>query len=498
MRPLALWLLASCLLPAGVVSGVTLDWATGRPLSRTIVRLIPVPGSGAPAQIRQLRSGLTGQFTFPTLPDGLYLLETQREGYLPAAHGQRRPTGYGTPIRVTADSALFTELRLHRMGAITGTVLDENGIGIPRVPVIAYAAKLPLRIAGRGTADDRGVYRIAGLPLGKYWVRTASHVLEDGTGMLPYFGPEAGEPRDAILYEVRFDNDTPDANIRPRPGALATLTGGISCDRGSGAPVTLTLSSEFSRQTVEAACGAGFRFAGLAPAQYEILAVYPDGAGFAFLERNISENAQLAIQVALAPPVSVEVRHATSRAALRVQVGLFGRREDLAGPGDPREIPPRSATLPPGYWLFAANPPDGHYVASISTMSGFGRTARRNRTADWFPAHLQSNYGETIRIALSDRPGQIAGRTTAPGVPVFLWPVKDETRHQLGGGRETLSDANGAFRFTGLPPGEYRILPTTEFREITAEVAEEARAVTVALAEGQTLDAGELPVWVAP
>lgn len=498
MRRLALWLLASTLLPAGVVSGVTLDWVTGRPLSRTIVRLIPVPGSGAPPQPRQLRSGPAGQFTFPSLPDGLYLLETQREGYLPGAHGQRRPEGFGVPIRVVADSTLFSELRLHRMGALTGAVLDENGIGLPRVNVVAYSARLPLRIAGRGVSDDRGVYRIAGLPLGKYWVRTAAHLHEDGTGFLPFFGPEAAEPRDAILHEVRFDHDTPDADIRPRPGALFSLAGSITCQGRTASPVTVTLSSEFSRQTVESSCGGAFQFAGLAPANYEILAAYPDGGGYGFVERHLSQPTQLAVQVVSAPPVSIDVRHVSSRAAITLPLRLYGRREDLAGPDSPREFPPRSADLPAGYWLLAATPPEGYYVAAIASASGAGRSARRNRPADWFPLYLQPQFGEFIRVQLSDRPGQIAGRTTAPGVPVFLWPVNDETRHRLGGPRETLSDAAGAFRFTGLPPGDYRVLPTREFREISAEAAEEARAVTLTLAEGQSRDAGELPLWIAP
>jgi hypothetical protein len=493
-----LLLAASLAMPAGVIQGVVLEWASGKPLSRTIVNLQPVPGSGANLRPVQIRSGRSGQFSFPNIPDGLYLLQTQREGFLPAAFGQRRPTGHGHPITVTRDSALFTELRLHRMGAITGAVLDENGIGLPRVNVVAYSARLPLRIAGRGVSDDRGVYRIAGLPLGKYWVRTAAHLHEDGTGFLPFFGPESAEPRDAILHEVRFDHDTPDADIRPRPGALFSLAGAITCQGRTASPVTVTLSSEFSRQTVESSCGGAFQFAGLAPANYEILAVYPDGGGYGFVERHLSQPTQLAVQVVSTPPVSIDVRHVSSRAAINLPLRLYGRREDLAGPDSPREIPLRSADLPAGYWLLAATPPDGYYVAAIATAGGTGRSARRNRPADWFPLYLQPQFGEFIRVQLSDRPGQIAGRTAAPGVPVFLWPVNDETRHRLGGPRETLSDAAGAFRFTGLPPGDYRVLPTREFREISAEAAEEARAVTLTLAEGQSRDAGELPLWIAP
>ena len=223
-----LFLATALSLPAGVIQGVVLEWASGKPLSRTSVHLQPVAGSGVKLRNWQTRSGRSGEFSFPSVPDGLYILHTQREGFLSASYGQRRPTGHGHPITIAKDSALFAELRLHRMGAITGTVLDENGVGIPRVPVIAYRARLPLRIASESISDDRGVYRLTGLELGKYWVRSGTHRLDDGTGLLPQFGPESKEPRDAILHEVRFDNDTPDANIRPEPGLLYTLTANIA------------------------------------------------------------------------------------------------------------------------------------------------------------------------------------------------------------------------------------------------------------------------------
>ena len=81
---------------------------------------------------------------------------------LPAAYGQRRAVGHGTPIQVSADSSLFAELRLRQKGAITGRVLDENGVAAPRVSVLAYRARLPLRSAGSAISDDRGVYRVHG------------------------------------------------------------------------------------------------------------------------------------------------------------------------------------------------------------------------------------------------------------------------------------------------------------------------------------------------
>lgn len=494
---LTLFLAAALSLPAGVIQGVALEWATGKPLSRTVVTLQPVPGSGANLRTWQTRSGRSGQFSFGGVPDGLYILQTQREGFLPAAYGQRRPTGHGHPITVSRDSALFAELRLHRMGAITGTVLDENGVGIPRVKVVAYRAKLPLRIASESTTDDRGIYRISGLELAKYWVRTAAHQLDDGAGLLPQFGPEAREPRDAIAHEVRFDNDTPDANIRPEPGTLATLSGNIVCDRQS--PVDIVISSETMRRKVSGACGGGYSISGLAPAVYEITASYPDGSGSGFTELQISQNMQQGLQVVSTSSTIFEIRPNP-----RTPVKLTARRDDLSGSEPAQQVSTPSAILGSGHWEFMAQVAPTQYVASIQADNREHRRPwRAVRPPEGFPVFIEPfRGGSRVRITVSDRASQIGGLVLrdakpAPGIPVFLWPVKEETRRITGGPRELLSDIEGRFLFPGLPPGEYRILATMDAREISAELAEEAHARAITVTEGQTVQA-ELTAWEAP
>src|SRR6185436_15750083 len=205
-RVVGLMLLAGAVVCGGVVQGIILESYSGLPLARTLVRLQPIPqSSGAVATVQQTRAGRTGGFTFGAVPDGIYLLIATREGYFPAAFGQRRPEGQGTPIEVTKDSNVIAEIRMRRKGAITGRVLDENGVGMPGVPVVAYPARFPLRSPGRAIADDRGVYRIPFLDPGKYWIRSAPHVLEDGSGRLPTFGSEGSDTRQAIIHFVRID-----------------------------------------------------------------------------------------------------------------------------------------------------------------------------------------------------------------------------------------------------------------------------------------------------
>src|SRR5262249_38867972 len=161
MRRVLISLAAALCVRAGTIQGVVLEQASGRPLARTVVRLDPLAAPGvSKAQALTTRAGRSGQFVFPAIAPGFYLLGAGRDGYFPAAYGQRIPIGRGTPIQVTAESDLFTELRLRRKGALTGRVLDENGVGRPGVSVLAYRARLPLRSAAGALSDDRGVSRI--------------------------------------------------------------------------------------------------------------------------------------------------------------------------------------------------------------------------------------------------------------------------------------------------------------------------------------------------
>jgi Carboxypeptidase regulatory-like domain len=284
MHRILLLLAAAVCARAGTIQGVVLEQISGRPVARTVVRLDPVPVSGGgKVQPLSTRAGRSGQFVFSAIAPGVYLLIAVREGYFPAAYGQRLPIGRGTPIEVTAESDLFAELRLRHKGAVTGRVLDENGVARAGVSVLAYRARLPLRSAGTAVSDDRGVFRIHGLDPGKYWVRSAGHTLDDGSGWLATYGPQARELRDARVHRVTVDADTTDADVSPEPGTLFRLGGPIACDVTG--PVIVTLSSETGRRSAKSGCPmGGYRFEGLAPGDYEVFVTMEDGSASGFTE----------------------------------------------------------------------------------------------------------------------------------------------------------------------------------------------------------------------
>jgi protocatechuate 3,4-dioxygenase beta subunit len=504
LRFVSCLLLVTASLQAGVIQGEVLEQASGRPLARTIVRLIPVPGqpSGSVRGL-QIRANGTGHFVFPSVPDGLYLLTVQRKGYSTSAYGQRRPTGQGTPILVTPDSDLFAEFHMRKMGAISGRVLDENGIGLPDVTVLAYPARLPLRSVAEGKSDDRGVYRIAGLEPGKYWIRTAAAILDDGSGLLPTFGPLSRETHDARVQVVNLDEEAQDANVQPEPGLLFRLTGKILCDRPDGTPVTVTLSSETGKRSARSACAGSYVLEGLAPALYEILATYEDPGGFGFVELSLDHNSDLGnVQLMKPPQVDIEFRNAADKSMISTSFNLVGRRDDLSSSDLPIKIPSPRATLAPGHWEMNAVAGPDQYVQAIVNQYRTGTRPRADRPAEWFDIFIDQRASARIQVMVSDRAGHITGTValagaSIPGSPVFLWPVADDARRSLGGTRQTLTDTQGHFDFPGLPPGDYRVLATFDFSQADLEVFEEARAPTITVGSGQRTLA-DLTLWVAP
>src|SRR5579883_1524849 len=300
------------------------------------------------------------------VPDGIYILAATREGYFQAAYGQRRPDGQGLPIEVNSDTDLFVDLRLFHKGALTGRVLDENGVGMENIPVIAYRARLPLRSEGRGVTDDRGVYRIHGLMPGKYWVRSAPATLEDGSGRLPTFGREAPETKDAFQHRVRLDEDTSFADVRPFTGNLFHLRGRVDCVGGA---VQITLSSETMHRTIQGACGAPYDFEGLSPGLYQVLAANESIGGF--IEIAVANTTDAAIVPALDLP---HVDFPTTRRGAgpaNIPVTIFARRVDLSEAGKLEEL--RTRNLLPGHWEMTAAVGPDQYVEMIENEF----TARR-------------------------------------------------------------------------------------------------------------------------
>jgi hypothetical protein len=152
--------------------------------SATEPRAVPLAnitgGPGAAPSVSVMTTG-DGYFVVRNLPSGLFTTAVRAAGYV---NSDTPPT-----VIEVLDSPRPTEhtIRLWRFAAIGGRVTDERGEPLAGVQVTALTrlgsgAGVQLRPFATELTDDRGEYRIAGLPPGEYAVgalSTASTVPED-------------------------------------------------------------------------------------------------------------------------------------------------------------------------------------------------------------------------------------------------------------------------------------------------------------------------------
>ncbi|MEI9973134.1 MAG: hypothetical protein WDO73_14445 [Ignavibacteriota bacterium] len=83
--------------------------------------------------------------------------------------GQKRWFSPGMPIALEAGDAASLTIRMLRFGAITGTLLDENDVGLLEHEVAVYTNARPPKLLARATTDDRGMYRLFNLFRAPTW-----------------------------------------------------------------------------------------------------------------------------------------------------------------------------------------------------------------------------------------------------------------------------------------------------------------------------------------
>ena len=484
MRDSLVLLLAASALHAAVIRGVVVEHSSGKPLARAQIVLAPLPGT--PGQSQGIRTNTYGNFEFYGLPAGAYLISASRRGFPPVQYGQKNWRAAGTPVVVAEDQSSFLNIRMPRFGAITGTVVDENDVGMPDHEVVAYQYGKPPRLMARAQADDRGVFRISGLLPGRYLVRTVARLYEDG-GYLPTFYRETMRVDDATFLDVDLDRDSGDARVRPFPGRLYTIAGTISCT--AGGPVTVTLVSDVGRETQTTGCPGSFQFSNKPPGLYEIWASNPYAEGayvpFTLYERDWRRD------VALLPQASLffNFRGPQGQSFDSSSVDLQVRRVDLAGeaPPEKQKISNGRGTVTQGRWQFRIVP-NANYVA-MDFRGCRGERPEGGRADSWneviidqrscFIAYTLSSHPSTVRGTVAN------GHDPAPGAPVFLEPWDPKNRKRLGEPRTVRTDARGQYELIGLAPGTYRLVSTFEYQNPEAADIDDMRPRTILVEEGR-------------
>jgi hypothetical protein len=177
----------------GSIAGTIKSGEDSKPLprARVIIRSAALP------QPRVSIADERGAYTFAYLPAGEYELVVVRSGYaLPyASAGPSR----GIAVRLNdGEARTRVDLALQRAGTIPGRLVDEDGTPLAGAEIEALSLRAtdpqqPLASVSSARTDDRGEFRLTGLPAGQYFVVARDPAFSN-------IGDESGRLRYAPTY----------------------------------------------------------------------------------------------------------------------------------------------------------------------------------------------------------------------------------------------------------------------------------------------------------
>jgi hypothetical protein len=495
----------------GVIEGLVLRVDDGRPVAGARIVLTQRPP--ALTSTFSTTTNANGEFFFPNLGPGTYSLFASADGFADRGYGQSRLLAPGMPIAL-APNQHFTHavISLTPLGAVVGRVLDEDsGQPLVDVPVRLYRPVYgPVgryhSVIAKGSTNDRGEYRLYGIPSGQYYLGLGT----DGTEIPPILPVERATrtPPMPKSFDLRFfpgvRNIEAAAPVEVRPGPELSLDmktsrrpghsiRGLVTDSAAGrAPEKVqiylvqegTFRSNFPWQRYDASTGQ-FELWNVAAGSYTLLVQNQTVDSVA---KTAGEAAWSMRMTAWAPVRVVdadvdELRlHLYRPAAVAGRVRFEAPQSQSLPAGISLRLTPIGATAwaPPtafvrGDGTFRADGLlEGEYLARLNFQQpGFYVKSIQYQGADilnspWrFSGTAQS--GE-IEILLGQGTGELTGTVTTalaqpgtvttalaqplPGAQVLLIPER-RSREDLY--ILVVSDQYGRFSFSNLPPGDYKL-----------------------------------------
>lgn len=285
--------------PAGTarVRGIVVTADRGAPVARAAVRLSS-PGAAGWETV----SDAAGRFEIAGLPAGQYALTARKAGFVTSGAGQ---ADAAAPILAFAlrdgQTHENVTVRMFRGGAIEGRLVDENGEPVVEASVRALRAEYIAggrRLRARHTVqtDDRGQFRLYGLPPGRYYVVSAlrsldlvaydpqqpTEVMRGASGFAPTFYPGTAVAADAQPVTVRASEDAVGVDFTLTAVRLARISGVVVDSRGRPAAGTVVMlnsagiggavvtGSVLDMHFVEPSADGSFNLSNVKPGEYRV------------------------------------------------------------------------------------------------------------------------------------------------------------------------------------------------------------------------------------
>jgi hypothetical protein len=281
-----------------VIKGHVRSDGTGAPVRRAQVRAMSMEARGGGVT----NTDGNGNFEIKDLPAGRYTVTVMKGGFAQASFGQRRPGEMGTPIVLadgqTAEKVTFL---LSRGGVISGSVVDDGGEPISGTQVAAMRFQFmggTRRLVPAGSeggsdrTDDRGGFRLYGLPPGDYYIsatnRNNTFMMAGVTnteqdGFAPTYYPGTPNLNEATRVSIKAGQEMSGANFALIIARMARIKGRALNSRGeptSGSMAMLVPAESagmfMNMNNAQVGADGSFEFANVAPGRYN-LQVRPPG-----------------------------------------------------------------------------------------------------------------------------------------------------------------------------------------------------------------------------
>ena len=476
-----------------VLGGRVTDKETGLPLPRANVVLRTFSGARQP-EPRFARTGDDGRYQFAEVAAGSYVLAAEtgdhRPTHISQIYGDASPyeVVYGLPGKPKQVDIRDGEIRndLHiamaRALALSGTVVNDAGEPMANIQVQARAIVRGRALSGgpsRGT-DDRGAFRIFGLPPGRYHLCTqaASYSSSPRTPsdrLVATCYPSAIREEDAGVV-VLAGGDVPDVQIRIQQMRTVRLTGTVLDATGAPAPFAIVNIESRERlarfsENVDVRNGQ-LTIGGLVPGEYRLLAhaLGPDPNDFhqgelGTLNVTLDAGGLDGVVIAMTKAAKVSGHVLFEDGAIPPTSEPLTVRTLLAPGISPRPVRVRDDLtfvldgLFGAQLLDIANVPKGWILKSVR-YNGVDIT-------DTPVPFTTSADPRGLQITLTTRGADLTGRVVdGSGQPVraarvFVFP-SDPERRRRGLSGETTSDDGGSFTIGSLRAAEYLVIAVHE------------------------------------
>lgn len=239
----------------GILRGRVTRLDNGQPLRRV---LIIVSATGLSLDLPPTLTDGNGRFELTGLPAASYTLTASKDGFVTLQYGQRRPNQPGQPIELpTAATLEGVDLALPRGGVVTGRVLNAEGVPVRNAIVqvlrrrFVYGQRqLAPNVVMPDITDDRGEFRIYGIPPGTYYISTTTADPirsprpsggEDGTirlGSTTTFYPGTPSLEAAQQVTVGLAQEVAGISFTLAPSSPASIAVTVQTSEGQPAPQT--------------------------------------------------------------------------------------------------------------------------------------------------------------------------------------------------------------------------------------------------------------------